>query len=520
MKLSKFKLAYIIFLISCVLLSVIFLVYVGIVVKDYDNAQPERAVEAKLTQLRRTARDGDLSEELDFSVFVTPYEQNDPAALESAYKRKLEGTLTYEISAAESGDMTKIYSVMSDGKLIGKLTLKGENTRTSLFFFTMADWSVAEFVPYPAETVYNLEVYCPDEVSVYINGTQPTAAELVGDTEVPVYGINGLLNEPQIKYLRADGTEISYTTDKNSVKPAVYDYSLLLPSGISLTVNGKAASGEPADGGATRYTVREMTKPEVILLDKCGNTFSYNGEASANGAVTTHSVVVPQEFSVKINGISADEICTPWTSAHPDAAQLLKQADVQLPDLKTYEFALLKDTAEVEVTDSTGKVTKYTISYENGLWLNGVSGSDEIPEDISAEIDVLEAAKCWSKFMTNDFGGAAPGLAAVRKYLLSTSDYYDYAKQWATGIDITFLSAHSLDSFSNERVTDFNRYSDTCFSVSVYFEKNMTLYHGGSYAGTRTDTFNSVMYFVYADDTPDDGVDNPHWAIAVMRDVL
>ncbi len=521
MKLSRFEKAYIIFISVCVALSVIFLVYVGIVVADYDKAQPERTVEKQLQWLSGIAADGTLSEELDFKALcVNRFEENDADALLKSYSRKLSsGTLTYEFRAAESSDLRKVYSVLSDGRLVGKLTLSGENTRTSLFFFTMADWSVAEFTPFPVETIYNLEIYCPEEVSVSINGIQPSYKELAGGTDVPVYKLNGLLAEPEIVYTRSDGTELNYTTDGNTVKPAVYDYGFRLPNDIKVNLNNTVISGKH-EADSTYYTIREMTKPEVVLSDKCGTIVYYDGTTPADELYTLHSVVVPQDFSVKVNGTPADDITPPWNSAHPDAEAVYAQSGVQLPDMKTYEFALLSDSAEAEVTDNVGAVTKHTLTEEGGLWLNGSVGSYEIPPHIAAEIDVMEAAKCWSKFMTNDLEGDTHGLSEVRKYLLRTSAYYDYAEEWATGPDIAFTSLHTLDGFANEHISNVTIYSDNCFSCNIYFEKNMTLLYDGRYAGSRTDTFNSIVYFVYADDTPDNGIDDPHWAIAVMHDVI
>lgn len=521
MKLSRFEKAYIIFISVCVALSVIFLIYVGIVVTDYDKAQPEHTVETQLRWLSGIAKDGTLGQELDFEKYCTnPYESNDANALLKSYCKKLSnGTLTYEISAAESGDLSKVYSVLADGVLVGKLRLAGENARTSLFFFTMADWSLEEFIPYPAETVYNLTLYCPDEVSVTVNGITPSSADSESGDGVQVYSVSGLLAEPKIEYLRADGTAVNCTTDGNTIKPAVYDYRFMLPSDLSVTVNGTAIKGEAADGDAYTYTVRDMTKPEVLLLDKCGGVVRYDGTVSSDELYTQRSVVVPQDFTVEINGVAADSIAEPWLSEHTDAQALLAQAGVQLPDMKTYEFVTVAGEASAKVTDSSGTSETYTLPAEGSLWLNGLT-TGEIPESISAEFDVLEAAQCWSKFMTDDLGGAQHGLAEVRKYLLKTSAYYDYAEQWATGIDITFTSVHTLDGFVNEKVSNVTIYSDTCFSCNIFFEKNMTLYRDGAYMGERTDTFNSIVYFVYADDTPDNGVDDPHWAIAVMHDVI
>ncbi len=520
MKLSRFEKAYVIFISVCVALSVIFLVYVGIVVTDYDKAQPERTVEKHMHWLSDIAKDGTLSEELDFmALCVNRFEENDADALLKSYSKKLSsGKLTYEFRAAESSDLTKVYSVLSDGRLVGRLTLSGENTRTSLFFFTMADWTVEEFIPFPVETIYNLELYCPEEVSVSVNGIQPSEKELVGGTEVPVYRLSGLLAEPEIVYTRADGTELNYTTDGNAVKPAVYEYSFRLPNSITVSLNNTVINGTH-EADSTLYNIREMTKPDVLLSDKCGNVVRYDGSTPADELYFRHSVVVPQDFFVKVDGTAADDIAPAWNSAHPDAEALLAQSGVQLPDMKTYEFALLSKDAVAEVTDNLGAVTAHSLE-NGGVWLNGSVGSHEIPDYIAAEIDVMEAAKCWSKFMTADLEGDKHGLSEVRKYLLRTSAYYDYAEEWATGPDIGFTSLHTLDGFANERITNVTVYSDSCFSCNIYFEKNMTLLYDGRYAGSRTDTFNSIVYFVYADDTPDNGLDDPHWAIAVMHDVI
>ncbi len=521
MKLSRFEKAYIIFISACVALSVIFLIYVGIVVTDYDKAQPERTVEKQIHWLSDIASDGTFAEELGFrELCVNRFEENDADKLLQSYTRKLSsGSLTYEFRAAESSDLKKVYSILADDKLVGRLTLSGENARTSLFFFTMADWSVEEFVPYPVETVYNLEIYCPEEVSVSVNGVQPSEKELAEGGEVPMYRLSGLLAEPEIIYTRADGTELNYTTDGNVVKPAVYDYGFWLPNDITVNLNNTVISGRH-EADSTFYTIREMTEPEIVLVDKCGEMVRYDGSIPEDELYTRHSVVVPQDFSVKVNGTPADDITSPWNSAHPDAEALYAQSGVQLPDMKTYEFALLSDSAEAVVTDNMGKVTQHTLTKEGGLWLNGSVGSSEIPPHIAAEIDVMEAAKCWSKFMTDDLEGATHGLDEVRKYLLRTSAYYDYAEEWATGVDIGFTSLHTLDGFANERITNVTVYSENCFSCNIYFEKNMTLLYDGRYAGSRTDTFNSIVYFVYADDTPENGVDDPHWAIAVMHDVI
>ena len=114
--------------------------------------------------------------------------------------------------------------------------------------------------------------------------------------------------------------------------------------------------------------------------------------------------------------------------------------------------------------------------------------------------------------MTDDIGGYYHGLYTIAEYLIPDSDYYDYARQWATGIDITFTSDHYIKSFNKESVTNFTKYGNDCFSCNVYFEKEMALLRGTVYLRDETDIFNSIVYFVKIDDGS--------WRIAVMHDNL
>ncbi len=509
--------AYLIFVAVCIILAAAFLIYVHSVIMEYDRAQPERVVQQYIGYLSDIAEDGTLMNELHFEELCgSRYENNDAAAYAQDYSEKVRSGLSYEYIASKSSELSKTYSIRSQDEAVGTLTIIGENSRTSLFFFSMADWSVTEYVPLIADTVYDLRVYCPVGTDVYINGTQPSVDELDSSSDTPVYDVQGLLHEPTIEYRDMDGESLMYTVEDNTVMPVLFDTSMTFPPGISVEVNGKPVEGILREG-IVSYDIRSMNEPIVSLSDKMGLKYSYLGEFEAD--IHTYAVSVPEEYTVTMNGRNADDICIVEHITHDDAAILYEKAGIRLKDTKSYTISLLSDDLTVCVTDDSGVQTTYEMT-EPTLIIDAEKGVDEIPEDISAQLDVLEIAKMWSRFMTDDLEGESHGLEEMRQYFIKDSDYYRYAAEWALGPDIKFTSPHTLDSFTGERVSNFVQYSESCFSCEVYFEKNMSLLFEDRFAGFRTDVFHSKMYFLYTDDTPDNGVDDPHWAIAVMHDVI
>ncbi|MGN0678159.1 MAG: hypothetical protein ACI4JS_00690 [Oscillospiraceae bacterium] len=515
---SGFKKAYLIFLAACVLLSAAFLIYVGIVVKDFDKSQPEHIVREKVEWLSARAADGTLTSELDFETLCTNrYEQNDVEYYSRSYIDKIKGAaITYEFAASQSSELSKTYTILADSKPVGTLALTGTNSRSRLFFFNMADWEVENFTPLPAETVYNFRLYLPEGTEVFVNGVKPSDEELDYSEEVPAYSIKGILHEPVIEYKRLDGTPLRFIGEKNVLMPVLYDYNLSIPSTIKLSVNGKTVTGEPDSNGKTNYSILEMTEPSVTITDVLGNTQAYDGKVLPE--FYDYEVVIPESFSLAIDGKDADTLCTPTSAPHPDAAILLDLANVNLPKQKTYTFSLIKPDVKASVTDAGGAKKDFILDSKH-IEISSVQ-DNEIPENITAQIDVMKQAKTWSLFMTDDLEGEKHGLAEVQKMFIKDSDYYNYAYAWATGVDIDFTSDHTTDGFKNEKISNFTQYNDKCFSCEVYFEKKMTLYSDEKFAGYRTDVFNSIMYFVLIDDTPDNGKNDPHWAIAAMHDVV
>ena len=93
---------------------------------------------------------------------------------------------------------------------------------------------------------------------------------------------------------------------------------------------------------------------------------------------------------------------------------------------------------------------------------------------------------------------------------------YDMAYSWATSIDITFTSQHTLKNptFTNTKVSDFEVYGKDAFSCTVYLEKNMRIANGKD----KVDVMHDKLYFVHNDIT-NDGKDNPTWKLVEMKSV-
>ena len=470
---SRFVKSYLIFLSVCVVLSAAFLIYVHSVATGYDKAQPERAVEKQIEWIKAKSADGTLISEIDFNALCSNrYEDNDVAAISQQYMAKFkDAEITYEYNAADSSELSKAYTILADGNAAGRVYLKGSDSRTSLFFFSTADWTVERYEPIIADMVYNLTVYQPDGVDVHINGIAPAPEHLDSSSDIPAYSILGLLNEPEIKYTSTDGTEVAYIADNNTIKPIMYNCEITIPEGISAFIDGKALDGESTGDGRKLYKIREMLAPKITFTDGCGSSITLIDDYELQ--YNSYSVTLPEDYALSVNGIAAESFCNIQEVAHADAQYLLDMAGVTLVGTKTYRFTLITDEPVIEVTDENGSVSQYVMA-QSDLEI-GVETLDVIPEEIASQIDVLETAKLWSKFMTDDLEGDYHGLDTVYEILIKDSDYYETAYEWAMGPDIHFTSPHTIDSFTNERVSRFIRHSDVCFSCEVYFEKNISL---------------------------------------------
>jgi hypothetical protein len=203
------------------------------------------------------------------------------------------------------------------------------------------------------------------------------------------------------------------------------------------------------------------------------------------------TISAPSDFTVRIDGVTAPLANAEY--APLDEFQYVAPF-TGVPELMTWTFENLPFEPTVTVVNNAGENVELT--EKNGVYTAEVkfASTAEAERIGSAAVDALAIGELWSKFMTNDVGGDARGLYTVINNcrLIPKSDLYKKATSWANSIDITFVSGHTIDSWTNERVTNYVLYSDDLFSCDVFFEKNMTLKTGAK----RTDVFNYRLYFV------------------------
>lgn len=323
------------------------------------------------------------------------------------------------------------------------------------------------------------------------------------------------------------GNPVSFREIDGVITPVYQDYRITVPSVYSVSINSLPLEAEavidsqpltteqynPTITTMNTYRLYLAFAPQVSVTDAEGNPVSLQTEGTRYFTpLVDYKITIPDNFTLQINRMDpkTDDI---KTSANPEYQYITDYTVV--PSLLTYTFPGLAVPPVYTITDNIGERMEYQAN--DDFTVTSQTGLDTLPDTIPEAPDVMEIAKTWNLFMTDDLGGELSGYYKVRSYLIKDSYYDKAAYNWATGIDITFISDHVFrtPAFTEESVTNFVVYSNTCFSCDVHFNKHMTLTRTGK---QQDDTFHRRMFLVYHDDS-DDGVDNPHWVIADMQDI-
>lgn len=230
------------------------------------------------------------------------------------------------------------------------------------------------------------------------------------------------------------------------------------------------------------------------------------------------NILVPNNCKVYVNNKELTQNELIEKVQNEGLAQISKYVDI--PYIVKYQVTNLLKKPDIKVLDENGNELKYTQNKNTitkELDFITVDTEEKAKENIKGEIDILKVARDWSLYLTDDLEGRLHGYYNISKYLIDNSDIEKFAYNWATGIDITFVSSHTLlnPTFTNETISNFEIYNENAFSCEVHLQKNLKLKSGGKII---EDKMNERMYFAYYDDT-NDGKDNPTWKLVNMQSV-
>ncbi len=231
----------------------------------------------------------------------------------------------------------------------------------------------------------------------------------------------------------------------------------------------------------------------------------------ANG-LYDYEISVPNYCIVEVNGRTLTE------QESPDSTLLTGLSDISrksgLSYQVNYQIKGLIDAIDIKVTDRNGKPVQCETTGTHcfkPLECEKVSDEATAKTKIKNFPDILHIAREWSLYMSHDQHGGRQGFDNIEDFLIKGTYLYIYSLRWSGSVDITYVSNHGWDKerFSNEKVCNFEIYSDTDFACDVFLQKNLVVHE------KLPEKMAERMHFLYYDDT-DDGKDNPSWKIVSM----
>lgn len=219
-------------------------------------------------------------------------------------------------------------------------------------------------------------------------------------------------------------------------------------------------------------------------------TYSKNGIYNIDVYVNSNYDLYINDIKVNDEDLVSKEEIKEYSEVY-DKVDLPYENHYKITNLtKKPKIKVMSGDDEIKVTNE--KSTYYGVSYfktdDKGAAFAKLTNKD---------YDPLTFAKNWSLFLTADLPGERYGLYTLTPNLVEGTALYKRAYSWATNVDITFTSMHTLDKeiFTNVKMNGFTVYNENAFSVDIYLEKNMTLVNGEK----RVDTLNDTFYYAYID---------------------
>ena len=217
-------------------------------------------------------------------------------------------------------------------------------------------------------------------------------------------------------------------------------------------------------------------------------TYSKNG-------IYNIDVYVNSNYDLYINDIKVNDEDLVSKEEIKEYSEVYDKVD--LPYENHYKITNLTKKPKIKVMNGNDevKVTNEKSNYYGVTYFKTDDKDAAFEKLTNKDYDPLTFAKNWSLFLTADLPGERYGLYTLTPNLVEGTALYKRAYSWATNVDITFTSMHTLDkdTFTNVKMNGFTVYNENAFSVDIYLEKNMTLVNGEK----RVDTLNDTFYYAY-----------------------
>ncbi len=484
---------------------IIFGLYVNKILQKYEVSQPEYLVKQQMDLMINSAKDNTLRDVISFdSLQLAEYDKEIPYLQEYRNKILDANQLSYQLKTGGYDKTVQKYQIFAEEEPIAVITLKSLKEETELAILTVIDWSIQSVTPCMTVMNYDYTVTVPNGFKVFINGHLMGTPETKETTDI--YQLETLYSEPEIEIYDTFGCLAEYNVIDNQVSPVLHTYILQLPENYTVSVNGILAEGV-SEESTCYYEISTVSKT-LTITDSYGNSLEYSGEEPIYAY--DYELILPENFTVSLPGKDINTFFT-----HQSQNTIYQYCEEYATMLKQNHYRIKDALCEFtfDIYDNFGQKIEYTVQ-DGTIEITKQSGSDDIPEELKEEIDVLDIAKKWSFFMTNDLEGSTNGFGTIKKYLIKDSYLYNTAYKWATGIDITFTSDHYTKDnyFTEEKVSNFISYSDTLFSCDISFVKHMYLYRSKKWV---EDSMNSTFYFMKTKEN-----DKSSWVIVDIQEII
>ena len=323
------------------------------------------------------------------------------------------------------------------------------------------------------------------------NGTLSPSDFTFADLDLTFADKDTMLEE----YIKDLGTHSSFKAEKDPTS-----YITEAPV-YNITADGEQVA---------RITLKAISQTKIFAILTIMDWDIDTIEPVCSINLTNYTFSIPDGYTPVIDGIAVDpSYQTGNREEIPEFAYVSNY--VTMPSYVEYKVDNVLADSEIKVLNKEGQEVAVEI---NGSKVKASYASASAALSEERKNEALSMIQTYEDFNTDDLSGPSHGLATVQSFLIKDSDYWNMARQWAGGVDITFTSAHTFDNpkYSNVVVDNYAEYSDVCYSLHIAFSKNMVLTRTGE---KISNDFDSTVFFIYYDDS-DDGIDNPHWCIADM----